>query len=115
METKWTKGSWGISNIDGEEDINGIPFIEICFGESGVYGFKSITQVQSSLDEYDVFYLSEEDRANANLISAAPELYDALYEVVNYQGGADHALDDEYVVERIATALRKARGESHDQ
>jgi hypothetical protein len=53
-----------------------------------------------------------EQNANARLISAAPELYEALDELLNYSGGAEHALDDPYVVERAEAALAKARGET---
>lgn len=50
--------------------------------------------------------------ANAHLIAAAPDLYEALYEIFYYQGGADSVVDDEYVMERAKAALAKARGES---
>lgn len=53
----------------------------------------------------------DESTANARLIAAAPCLYDALDDLLNYSGGADSALDDEYVVERARAALAKARGE----
>lgn len=48
---------------------------------------------------------------NARLIAAAPELLAALDEITNYQGGADSALDDEYVMERVTAAIAKATGE----
>jgi hypothetical protein len=49
--------------------------------------------------------------ANARLIAAAPDLYEALDELLNYSGGADHGLDDPYVVERANAALSKARAQ----
>ena len=39
------------------------------------------------------------------------DLVDALDEILNYSGGANNALEDEYVMERAAAALSKARGE----
>lgn len=48
--------------------------------------------------------------ANARLIAAAPELLAVLQEIVGYSGGAQTALDDEYVMERAAAALAKATG-----
>lgn len=53
--------------------------------------------------------------ANARLIAAAPELLEALEELTgDYTGGAEHALADEYVVERAlaAIAIAKAQGET---
>lgn len=46
--------------------------------------------------------------ANASLISAAPDLLDALSEILTYRGGADNALEDSYVMERAHAALAKA-------
>lgn len=43
--------------------------------------------------------------------SAADDLYNSLYEMLHYEGGADSGLDDEYVVDRARSALAKARGE----
>ena len=55
---------------------------------------------------------ADEAFANAHLIAAAPELYEALDELTNYSGGASNALEDPYVMERVEAALSKARGES---
>jgi hypothetical protein len=49
-------------------------------------------------------------QANARLIAAAPDMFEALDELLNYSGGADSALEDEYVVARAIAALAKARG-----
>lgn len=51
------------------------------------------------------------EEADAHLIASAPDLYEALDEIISYSGGADSALDDEYVMERAHAALAKARGE----
>lgn len=47
--------------------------------------------------------------ANAHLIAAAPDLLEALEEIVIYAGGADNALKDEYVMDRVYTAIAKAK------
>jgi hypothetical protein len=52
----------------------------------------------------------ETTAANARLIAAAPDMFEALDELLNYSGGADSALEDEYVVARAIAALAKARG-----
>lgn len=46
--------------------------------------------------------------ANARLIAAAPDLLAALEEILDYRGGAESALHDEYVVERARAAVAKA-------
>lgn len=51
-----------------------------------------------------------EQEANARLIAAAPDLLDALEEIVGYTGGAETALDDENLMDRIYDAISKARG-----
>lgn len=50
-------------------------------------------------------------KAYAHLFSAAPDLLEALEEVVDYQGGADSPLDDPHVMARINAAISKAKGE----
>lgn len=47
---------------------------------------------------------AEQRRKNA-------ELAEALEELLDYSGGAEHALADEYVVDRARAALDKAKGE----
>jgi hypothetical protein len=49
--------------------------------------------------------------ANARLIAAAPDLIEALQDILEYSGGAASALDDEYVMDRARAALSKALGE----
>lgn len=63
------------------------------------------------MDAHFTDQVGTEQMANAHLIAAAPELLQALEEVIDYQGGADSALEDEYVVGRILSAIAKARGE----
>jgi hypothetical protein len=44
-------------------------------------------------------------------VNAFEPLKDALEELLDYRGGADSPLEDEYVMERVQAALAKARGE----
>ena len=50
------------------------------------------------------------DRDTARLIAAAPDLVEALQDILEYSGGAASALDDEYVMDRARAALSKALG-----
>lgn len=51
------------------------------------------------------------DRANANLIAAAPDLRDALQEFLDYsEGGCNPNLEDVYR-EKARMALAKAKGQ----
>lgn len=47
---------------------------------------------------------------NARLMSAAPVLYNVLFEIMHYDGGADSALHDEYLVDRALEALAMVNG-----
>lgn len=67
---------------------------------------QTIASVQTFIPEF-----SPEAESNARLISAAPDLLAALEEIVGYSGGANTALEDEYVMERVYAAIAKARGE----
>ena len=49
--------------------------------------------------------------ANAQLISAAPDLYEALKIILEYPYGDASPLDDPLVMERARAAIRKAEGE----
>lgn len=53
----------------------------------------------------------DETMAIAHLFAAAPDLYAILDEMVNYNGGSENALADEYVFQRAVAALSRARGE----
>jgi hypothetical protein len=53
----------------------------------------------------------DEREANARLIAAAPELYEAVSAFVDRINGGDRA-DTDYVIKLMNDALAKARGES---
>lgn len=69
-----TPGEWTIADDDGVQ----VPFIPIYAGSIGEPTYKDICKVACSLDGDDEFVISEEDRANARLIAAAPDMLEAL-------------------------------------
>jgi len=89
METKWTEGPW--------EVVNGV-------------------HIRSAKDPIAKVWMMRngEGKANANLLAAAPELYDALEKAIIYWYN-DH-FDEEYPyriewADEARAALTKARGE----
>lgn len=42
--------------------------------------------------------------------AASQQMFEALTEIVEYSGGADSALEDPYVMDRLRLALAKAEG-----
>jgi len=92
-ETKWTKGPWGIASFSKADK-------EISITD----GFDGFCWVD--YDDVD----HEEMEANAHLIAASPDLYEALVKMlVRFVpvGQSDKAVE-----ELAQAALRKARGEA---
>jgi hypothetical protein len=98
-EPKFSAAPWGLENLGNGE-----------FGivVSGPHVFGYTAKIRTDAPDNDQ---CEELRANALLLVAARELYEVLDEILDYSGGADHATDDPYVMERAHLALAKARGE----
>lgn len=85
---KWTPGPW---RIDGS------------------------LAIYSADDSFiaDVTYLTDEkEQANANLIAAAPELYEALNDLLNEAINGTVPLLAQ--IEKVSKVLRKARGEDSE-
>jgi hypothetical protein len=98
VEQKWTPGPWKadmglVTGMESRNRFKGTPSLDIF-----------------DANEWPV-ELSDEAVANAHLIASAPDLYEALNEILNYSGGADHATDDPYVMDRARAAFSKAQGE----
>lgn len=99
-ETKWTPGPWhtcraGYSTVYVEARIGGGTVQEVAACGPTVAG-------------------SEQQEANAHLIAAAPELYEALVKLVSWMPGplAWHFDAPIKAVERAREVLAKARGMS---
>lgn len=81
------------------------------------YNVKNETDIMICLNSFEDDV--EQCKANANLIAAAPELYEALVELLNdtkmfYESGDAGNFDCEEmdVFKRVRKALAKARGET---
>ncbi len=111
----WSKGEWYILGEDTGSD--GIPFIEICKGEIPSREHKSIAYVQSTIDaDYENWGFTDEDRANAHLITQSKNLYAALFALLGGDDNLHMAIGgnpiyvDAFLAKARAT-LAKARGE----
>ena len=94
-DTKWTPGPW---RINKEDDWGGVEITS----ESRV-GMIEIAMLAVTFRGN----IGKEQRANARLIAAAPELYEALDAMLTRFG--HHSNVD---IKRAADALAKARGET---
>ena len=107
-ETKWTPGPLDVDLEDFESGDD----MFICRDGArvaGVYGtgwFPCFDEEEpGAVERFEV-----EQKANATLYSAAPDLYEALDNAVRNFGGRS---DDGTWEEEARAALAKARGESH--
>jgi len=99
METKFTQGPWSF-----EYDGNSM-FLEIdAYRGDDVF---TVCEIETWIDEPD----NSEVLANANLIAAAPDLYDALEKLMSWQ--VTHVNEwHNSAYDNAVRALAKARGES---
>jgi hypothetical protein len=94
MNEKFTPGPWQISSIG-------------CGFEIEAFGGEIVAQAQQVRPRGDGIKHAER-KANANLIAAAPELYEALKILTEYMEFRD---DGKGFVSVALAALAKARGE----
>ena len=106
MSENWTEGPWHVEVGTGEDD-EGIFYI--CHDgtespDTTICGF--------NMD-------SKHDAANAHLIAAAPEMYEALQAILPYvpissaaEGGAVARSGNVIAADKVRAALKKARGEA---
>lgn len=77
--------------LGDDAGLDGVPYIEVVSGDLGEPNFKPICHVQSTYNvSADAFSLTDDDRARAHLIAAAPELV-AL--VKDYSGFVAHEIE----------------------
>ena len=114
-EAKFTKGKWRC--IDGTKIGEQVLFVDATnFDEksSGDIGVGVICRLTKQVNLHKA--LTDEDVANANLIAAAPEMYELLKEFIpmDEDGNGSHEYNEgsEYMGEMVNKLLAKARGES---
>lgn len=91
MDTKFTKGPWAVAKNSSYFDIGA-----------------DYNHIHNGLGEHVCIGVMADQEANAHLIAAAPEMYEALDDVVKQITSADiHGIDIELIIELLA----KARGE----
>lgn len=106
-ETKFTPGPWKVDGLYIEE-------------KSGYHAGDWIAKISEFEDEY-----KEEERANANLIAAAPDLFYALYGCADMlteaakqfrqRGDTGHATLCLMHAGKAQAAIAKARGENQEE
>lgn len=111
-EPKFSKGPWRVFGDD--EAPTGCPFIQLARGDCPSKEFRHVAQVMGEGDDGDGndFYITDEDRANADLIAAAPDLYaiaDLISRFNSDEGLSPAALS--HLKDMAETASAKARGE----
>lgn len=106
----FTPGPW---ENDGEDIIApDIPCIVISAKHPFHPGRKRVCNVDSDLnDETDEFIITDENKANANLISAAPEMYEILDKINAAFYTRTSRKEWLELMEKTKPLLQKARGE----
>lgn len=89
--TEWTPGPFFVL---GEDEVDGVPVIEVFGGVLGTSSYKQIAYVQPTHEAED-FLLTDEDKANATLIAAAPDLAEELKRLVYEVDGCIRAFEME--------------------
>ncbi len=95
---KYTQGPWAFHT---EPQPNGCPTI-------GTNNGLMVAQISHSINHSEQ---RETAISNAQLISAAPDLYEALKIILEYPYGDASPLEDPLVMEQARAAIRKAEGE----
>jgi len=104
-ETKFTKGPWGIEYDGHEANIIGpVPYTS---------DQRDIAYVNSEVGDIDGFACGVTAQANAHLIAAAPELYEALEDVAKVIacGNLASVGAQDLALFKAQAAQAKARGE----
>lgn len=108
-ETKWTPGPWVVNEKFSSPHLLDADYCAITAG-SGIY--------DAGRYQHDGFeFTGYIGMANANLIAAAPELYDALDDLLAeymsvLRGPYCQYDEDCEITDKVKSAMEKARGES---
>ena len=108
-ETRWTKGPWTVS--DGEHEAGVVTGRTVHFGVDRGPSFDIFDAGDSPHETVD-----DEWMANAHLIAAAPDLYEALERVLldidfMVEDGTITDVREDIIYTNARAALAKARGE----
>lgn len=96
--TKFTKGEWEV--VDGTLVGEEILFISVpCVTSKG----RVVCRLTKTVDKH--IPLDEEDKANAKLIAAAPEMYGYLSHMLEHD-----IINDRSIEREVKSLLAKARG-----
>lgn len=110
---KWTKGPWEVKNGgDIFGPLGGDSGDGVCADDNDGWQVAEVDKYHAFVDGVLVELGGECRRANLNLIAAAPDLYEALDDLLSQvdQPSAPTWLD----LKQARAALAKARGKSHD-
>lgn len=100
----FTKGPWKVNSFNSGVSTDYVPDSDRTSG----YGAGNDFICDLNDGEYHEYHNNEEQIANAHLIAAAPELYEALEAAAN-SSGFQYMFSD--TRDKINAALAKARGE----
>lgn len=99
-ERKWTPGEW--------VSVNG--HCVIVKNSGGGIGYPSVPGTIASLNDGE--YIENTNAADAHLIAAAPDLYEALDEMTQFVDRVVKYVDADMFIDKATDALSKARGET---
>lgn len=103
-EAKFAKGNWKVFNSGSQFAVG-----PLSSDNDQSYGMMNVV---SWIEKFD-YFTEEQSEANAHLISAAPEMYDILDEIIKYsKTNGDYLLP--VCVEELESLLAKARGENNE-
>ena len=104
MDTKFTKGEW---HVDNAGDV-------VIKGSGGYVGYPSHDGAIASLDDGE--YIENDNKYDAHLIAAAPDMYAMVNEVLSMQKqwhghGMETHMKLAVLAKKMELLLSKARGE----
>lgn len=111
---KHTQGEWGVATIDnGAADDEVVTIVNGCMVNiAAVFGTGEYSEARPDGENEPHYEVSKEEAAaNARLIAAAPELFDACTALVEWCDKNPPAGEALYFVQMARAAIAKATGE----